>query len=97
MMVFRKRFLIKLQKLEEWLLKEFGEKVTVEIIERIGGSINRASMFPSPGRNTAVYGVRSIFIAPYLRIYFTRKGDKFIVLNMYDMRQNPRKNRYEQK
>jgi plasmid stabilization system protein ParE len=95
MIVFKKRFVNKLLKLENWLISEFGEKTARDIIEKIHFSIHQANTFPSPGRRTSIPEIRSLFIPPYIRIYFTRNQENFIVLNMYDLRQNPSKNKYD--
>ncbi len=97
MIVFRKRFVNKLQNLEQYLLSEFGPVVTKKFIDRMGNAIQRAALLPNPGRSTAIPGIRSIFIPPYIRVYFTKRAEKTIVLNMYDMRQDPKKNMYETK
>jgi hypothetical protein len=52
MIVFKKRFVNKLLKLENWLISEFGEKTARDIIEKIPFSIHQANKLPSPGRRT---------------------------------------------
>jgi plasmid stabilization system protein ParE len=93
--VLKKRFTKKLVKLLAYLEKEWSHKVAASFLQKIDLRIKQLSGQPLTGISSAVLkDVRSVFITRYNRVYYKVKGNKVIVLNMYDTRMNPKKNKY---
>jgi plasmid stabilization system protein ParE len=95
MIVFRQRFLKKAMEHDRYLRIEFGENIANKFLEKVNVTTKLLFKLPDLGRKSKVPGVRSKLIPPYVRIYYSFKKGKLVVLNMYDMRQSPKKNIYE--
>lgn len=93
--IFKKRFTNKLVKLLAYLEKEWSHKVAANFLQKIDFRIHQLSGQPLTGiLSEKIEGVRSVFITRHNRLYYTVKGKKVIVLNMYDTRINPKKKKY---
>lgn len=95
MIVFRQRFLNKALKHDQYLRQEFGVAIADKFLEKVKFTARLLLKQPEIGRKTKVTGIRSKLIPPYVRIYYSYRNGKLEVLNMYDMRQSPKKNKYE--
>jgi plasmid stabilization system protein ParE len=95
MIVFRQRFKNKALKLDQYLHEEFGETVANRFLEKVNIITQLLIKLPELGRKTKIEGIRSKLIPPYTRIYYSFKKGRLEILNMYDVRQSPKKNMYE--
>lgn len=93
--IYKKRFVQKLFKLLDYLNSEWSEGVADKFIDELQKRLSTLSKQPYIGApSTVVKLVRSILITKHNRIYYRIKGNQIEVVNMYDMRINPKKNRY---
>jgi plasmid stabilization system protein ParE len=93
--IVKKRFTNKVQKVLSYLEKEWSHKVAAEFLSKIDRRIELISRHPEIGRpSEKIENVRGLLITRHNRMYYTIKGDKIIILNMYDTRMNPENKRY---
>ena len=93
--IYKKRFVQKLFKLLDYLNSEWSEGVADKFIDELQKRLSTLSKQPYIGApSTVVKSVRSILITKHNRIYYRIKGNLIEIVNMYDMRINPKKNRY---
>lgn len=91
----KKRFQNKLFKLLEYLEKEWGHKVAANFFADIKFHLNLLSNQPYVGKlGETKKNVRSVLITKHNRVYYRVEGNTIEVLNMYDTRMNPKKNKY---
>lgn len=90
----KKRFQNKLFKLLEYLEKEWGHKVAIGFFAKIKHHLTLISNHPNIGKAEARKNVRSILVTKHNRVYYRVERNTIEVLNMYDTRMNPKKNRY---
>jgi Txe/YoeB family toxin of Txe-Axe toxin-antitoxin module len=87
--IFKKRFTNKLLKVLIYLEKEWSHKVATNF------RISQLSRQPFTGiASEKIEVIRSVFITRHNRVYYKVKGEKVIILNMYDTRMNPKKKKY---
>ena len=93
--IYKKRFVQKLFKLPDYLNSEWSAGVADKFIDVLQKRLSTLSKQPYIGASsTVVKSIRSILITKHNRIYYRIKGNQIEVVNMYDMRINPKKNRY---
>lgn len=93
--IIKKRFTNKVQKVLAWLNKERSAKVAAEFLEKVDYRIDLLAKQPYSGApSTKVKDIRGLLITRHNKMYYKVKGDKVIILNMYDTRLNPKKNPY---
>jgi plasmid stabilization system protein ParE len=92
--VFKKRFLNKLEHLLIHIEQEFGLLVAQKFATRLTEKLNKLQEQPFTGKPSIfIKDTRSIRAGNHHRIYYKVEGNKLIVLNIYDTRINPRKNK----
>ena len=88
--VWGKRAFNKFQKIVEYLLKEWSEKVAEEFIDKSEEKIELLKNFPNIGlKSTKKVGLRKINLSKQNMLVYRIKEDKIIILNIYDTRQDP--------
>jgi plasmid stabilization system protein ParE len=93
--IIKKRFTNKVHKVLAWLNKEWSAKVASEFLEKIDYRIDLLAKQPYAGApSTKVKDIRGLLITRHNKMYYKVKGDKVIILNMYDTRINPKKKSY---
>ena len=90
--ILRKRFQAKVDKLLIYLEKEFGKKGTDTFRRSLLSGFEIIKKYPESGAPTTVENVRSFRAGKHIRVYDKVKENQLIILNMYDLRQNPSKN-----
>lgn len=91
-LIFKKRFSSKLEKVFIYLEKEFGISIAKKFAILLDEKFKTLSENPEIGMPSSLMKVRS-FIAGKNRVYYRIEKTKIIILNMYDMRINPSKNK----
>lgn len=90
--VFKKRFISNLVKVQTYLEKEWGEKVAMKFLKRIDNRINMLKQYPDLGiASQKVSEVKGLLITKHNMMFFKREENKIIILNLYDTRSNPKK------
>jgi plasmid stabilization system protein ParE len=78
-----------------YLLKEWSIKAAADFINKVEGRLYNLSELPNVGiasfKNPSI---RSILITKHNRLYYQTKSGKLIILDIFDTRQNPQKNKY---
>jgi plasmid stabilization system protein ParE len=93
--ILKKRFTNKLVKILAYLEKEWSHKVAASFLHKIDLRIAQLSRQPFTGiASEKIESIRSVFITRHNRVYYKVKGEKVIILNMYDTRMNPKKKKY---
>ena len=93
--IVKKRFTNRVQKVLTYLEKEWSHKVAVEFLLKIDRRIDLLARQPHVGvLSSKVKNIRGLLITRHNRLYYKIKGNKVIILNMYDTRINPKKNPY---
>ena len=94
--IYKKRFSNKLIKLLRYLELEWSEQTAIEFLSKMDKRIETLKKQPFIGKpSSSKPDVRAILISKQNRLYYKFSKDSIIILNMYDTRQNPRKNMYE--
>lgn len=93
--ILKKRFTNKLIKVLTYLEKEWSQKVAMSFLKKVDHRIKQLSLQPFAGAvSQLAKDVRGILITKHNRLYYKVKGNKVIVLNMYDTRINPKRQKY---
>lgn len=94
--IFQKRFKTKLEKTLLYLESEFGLIIAQKFAVLVQRKLSVLQQQPFIGRTSATFpNVKSISASSQNRIYYKIKNDKIIVINMYDTRIKPSRNRLE--
>ncbi len=92
--IFKKRFQSKLQKLLTYIENEFGLLVAQRFAKQLDKKFVTLQQQPSIGKPSVyIQNIRSIHASKHNRLYYRIESEKIIILNMYDMRMNPKKNK----
>lgn len=90
--IFKKRFINNLVKVQLYLEKEWGEKIAARFLKKIDNRINMLKSYPNFGiLSEKIPGVRGILVTPHNLMFYKIDGNKIIILNLYDTRSNPEK------
>ena len=93
--IVKKRFTNKVQRVLTYLEKVWSHKVAADFLLKIDLRFDLLSKQPYIGApSRKVNDIRGILITRHNKMYYKIKGDKVIILNMYDTRMNPLKNPY---
>jgi plasmid stabilization system protein ParE len=93
--VFKKRFQKKVSKLSLYLEKSFGQGSVKKFWSAFDHQISIIRKFPESGAPTKIPGVRSFIAGKHSRVYYKVFDNNIVIINMYDMRQDPSKNIYK--
>lgn len=94
--IYKKRFLKKLLKLLDYLKTEWNKDVADKFIDKLQKRLETLAKQPFIGISSAkVNLVRSILITRQNRIFYRMKGNVIEIVNMYDTRSNPKRNKYK--
>ena len=92
--VFKKRFQNKLEKLLVYIEQEFGLLVAKKFAYELDNKLTTLQRHPFIGQQSTYHrNVRSILFGNHNRLYYRIEKDKLIILNIYDTRINPIKNK----
>jgi plasmid stabilization system protein ParE len=93
--IVKKRFTNKVQKTLIYLEKEWSNKTAANFLLKPDRKIQLLSEYPFIGvPSSKIKSVGCILITRHNRMYYMIKGDKIIILNIYDTRIKPAKNPY---
>ncbi|MEO5944991.1 MAG: type II toxin-antitoxin system RelE/ParE family toxin [Ferruginibacter sp.] len=93
--IVKKRFTNRVQKILAYLEEVWSHKIAVEFLLKIDRRIALLATQPYIGAlSSKVKDIRGLLITRHNRLYYKIKGDKVIILNMYDTRINLKKNPY---
>lgn len=90
--IYKKRFINKLEKLLLYLEKEWGQKSAAGFIDKLFEKLILIKKQPNAGALTLYKNTRSILITKQNKVYYRVKENAIEILNMMDTRRNPNKN-----
>jgi len=93
--VYKKRFYNKLSALLNYLEANWSEEIAQQFLQKLDKRIETLKGQPYiGGPSQTIKGVRGILITKHNKLFYKITNDTIIVLNMYDTRINPKKNKY---
>ena len=93
--VYKKRFTNKLLKLLDYLEQEWNSKVANAFLTRLDKRIDTLKKQPFIGKpSSSNPDIRTVLISKHNHLYYKFTNSTLIILNMYDTRRNPKKNKY---
>ena len=95
--VYKKRFLKKLDRLLIYLEKEWGLQAVSDFLDKLEDKMEFIKTQPETGSVTLYKNVRSVLVTGKNRIYYRIVKDRLEVLNMIDTRRDPGKNPFNKK
>jgi len=90
--IYKKRFINKLNKLLDYLHKEWQIEVASDFIEKLKNRIESIKLNPNIGSQSGLKNIRSILITKHNRLYYRIEKDKIVIINLIDTRRNPKNN-----
>jgi plasmid stabilization system protein ParE len=93
--ILTKRFRKNSLHIYEYLLENFSAKTAYLFLERLEERIDFIVKHPESGkRSLKKNNVRSILLTPHNHIFYRCNIDSIEILCLFDMRKNPKKNKY---
>ena len=93
--IYKKRFVNKLDKLITYLQTEWNNDVVSDFLEVLLHKIEIVKANPSIGIKTSISNVHSILITKHNRIYYRIESKNISILNLIDTRIKPSRNPYK--
>ena len=85
----------KFNKILEYLLVEWNERVTKSFVKKVFDLIETLSEFPKIGAiENKDKGIRGFTVVKQVNLFYKISGDKIIILDFFDNRQAPVKKRF---
>lgn len=83
--IYKKRFLVSLSKVLDYLEIEWGEKVSKEFYDVVSYKIEQLKTHPYAG-SLSLKGARTIHITKHNRLFYRIEKGRIIIVNLYDTR-----------
>ena len=94
--IVKKHFTNRVQKVLACLEKEWSHKAAVEFLIKIDRRIKLLVKQPHVGvLSSKIKDIGGLMVTRHNRLYYKIKGNKVIILNMYDTKINPKRNPYQ--
>jgi plasmid stabilization system protein ParE len=85
----------KFDKILDYLVKEWGNKVTKSFVKKVYDFLDILSEFPEIGTlENKENGIRGFVIIKQVSIFYIIRNNRIIILNFFDNRQSPAKKRF---
>ena len=92
---YKKQFFKSLDKVLNYLEKEWGHGFAVAFLERIDKRTSLLKEQPNLGiASSRIKNVRGILITKHNKLFYKVFDNRIIILNLYDTRINPKRNPY---
>jgi plasmid stabilization system protein ParE len=94
--VTKKRFIAAMKKVTGFLKQEWNISVAEDFVNLINKKITLLASQPNIGTTTPVDNTRSVLVGKghQNKIYYRVEKNKLIIINLKDVRKNPKQNRY---
>jgi plasmid stabilization system protein ParE len=90
-----KRAVKKFDKILEYLLEEWGERVTRNFVKKVYSFLEILSEYPEIGTiENKEKKVRGFTVVKDINIFYEVSGERIVLLDFFDNRQNPEKKRF---
>jgi plasmid stabilization system protein ParE len=90
--IYKKRFINKLEKLLVYLEKEWGQKSASGFIDKLSEKLKLIKKQPDIGSLTPYKNTRSLLITKQNKVYYRVRQNAIEILSMIDTRRHPGKN-----
>ncbi len=78
-----------------YLLKEWSIKAAADFINKVEDRVYNLSLLPNVGiASIKEPSIRSVLVTKHNMLYYQSRSEKLIILDIFDTRQNPQKNKY---
>ena len=96
--VTKKRFIVAVKKITAFLKQEWNISVAEDFVTLVNTKITLLASQPKIGATTAVKSTKSVLVGKghQNKIYYRVEKNKLIIINLKDIRKNPKQNRYHQ-
>lgn len=85
----------KFDKILEYLLEEWGERITGNFVKKVYNFLEILSEYPEIGTiENEEKGIRGFTVVKEIDLFYKVTGDKIILLDFFDNRQSPEKKRF---
>jgi len=85
----------KFDKIIDYLLLNWGENTTKVFVKKVFNFLNILEEFPEIGSiENRIYEIRAFTIVSQVNIFYKIRGNKIILLDFYDNRQDSKKKRF---
>jgi plasmid stabilization system protein ParE len=92
--IFNKQFTKQVIKISKYLEKHWSEKVAEQFIARVDDKVLKISKNPTIGAPLAK-GIRKIILDRHNKIYYRLIDKRVILIDLFETKQDPQKNKYE--
>ncbi len=93
--VWSKRSVKKFDEIIDYLIKEWGEKVTSSFVRKVYNFIDLLAEYPEIGSlEHAKKNIRGFILIKQICVFYKIKKDTIIILSFFDTRQNPKRKRF---
>jgi plasmid stabilization system protein ParE len=90
-----KRASNKFDKILEYLLEKWGERITGNFIKKVYGFLEILADYPKIGAvENKEKGIRGFTVIKDINIFYKVTGETIVLLDFFDNRQNPEKKRF---
>ncbi|MEO8111414.1 MAG: type II toxin-antitoxin system RelE/ParE family toxin [Ginsengibacter sp.] len=94
--VYTKNFETSVNSTKDWLEKQWSFEMAEKFILELYELVNLISTQPKIGSvSQREKSVRKILLSKHKRIYYRINGKTITLLDLFDTRQNPKRNKYE--
>ena len=90
--VWNKRASKQFEKIQDYLISEFGERVTEEFTNRVFNFLDLLANYPDIGTiENKDKNIRGFLLHRHTILFYKYDGDKIYLLSVFDNRQDPKK------
>jgi plasmid stabilization system protein ParE len=82
-------------KTSQWIEREWSLKLSLEFDKKLSDIINELSLNPNMGRLSARKNIRSFRVTKHNRVYYKISKNQITFLDLFESKQNPKRNKYE--
>jgi plasmid stabilization system protein ParE len=93
--IITKKFEKSAVKTSHWLEKEWSLKSAIDFDEKLKKIITELSINPNIGRISKKKNIRSFRVTKHNRIYYKIFKNQIIILDLFESKQNPKRNKFE--
>ena len=93
---YNKTYLKELKVIAGWLEKKWSKKTADDFVKEVYNKIHNLSITPFAGTITQKSpDIRKLVITKHNKVYYRVKGNTITVLNLFETKLNPKRNKYE--
>lgn len=94
--IFDVEVILQIQETAEYLEEIFGKAVAGKFTKGVYEKARSLSRFPDKGMRSKIFPeVRHLKVSKYNRLYYKIEGNDVLVLYLFDMRQDPKKDPFQ--